>query len=91
MEAIFKPAKAFFKAEPIAIDNAVFKMHYRVTFLLLVTASLYVYSNMYKTSPILCTHGYLTDNFATKIEDQYCLTLTHHMAQPKKCILNTNG
>ena len=74
MEAIFKPAKAFFKAEPISIDNPVFKLHYRVTFFLLFTSSLYVYSNMYKSSPIMCSHGYLTDQFATKIEDQYCLT-----------------
>ena len=74
MEAIFQPARAFFKAKSISIDNAVFQLHYRVTFLLLVTASLYVYSNMYKTSPILCSHGYVTDQFATKIEDQYCLT-----------------
>ena len=78
MESILKPAKAFFKAEPISIDNAVFKLHYRVTFLVLVTASLYVYSNMYKTSPILCSHGYLTNNFATKIEDQFCLTHSTH-------------
>ena len=78
MEAIFKPAKVFFKAEPISIDNAVFKMHYRLTFLVLVTASLYITSRMYTTSSIMCSHGYLSDNFATKIEDQYCLTHYTH-------------
>ena len=78
MEAIFKPAKAFFKAKSISIDNAVFQLHYRVTFLLLVTASLFITSSMYKTSSILCSHGSLTDNFATKLEDQFCLTHSTH-------------
>ena len=74
MESLFKPAKAFFKAEQITIDNAVFKMHYRITMMLLVTASAFLTSKMFFTSSILCSHGQGLDHFASKIEDQYCFT-----------------
>ena len=42
------------------------------------TASLFITSSMYTTSQIMCSHGYLSDYFATKIENQYCLTHSTH-------------
>ena len=74
MESIFQPAKALFKARQITIDNAVFQMHYRLTMLMLVTASAFLTSKIFFTSSILCSHGQGLDHFASKIEDQFCFT-----------------
>ena len=74
MESLFTPAKAFFKARQITIDNLVFQMHYRLTMMILVTASAFLTSKMFFTSSILCSHGNSLDQFASKIEDQYCFT-----------------
>jgi hypothetical protein len=50
----FGQVKSLIKLEEICIDNNVFRLHYKVTVVLLVVASLLVTSRQYIGDPIDC-------------------------------------
>ena len=73
MESIFRQVKkAFLRRSDVSIDSVVAKMHYRVTFLTLLTASLFISSKMFSNDTIMCTQNRMPQPFV----DQYCLTTT---------------
>ena len=51
---VFTPVKGLIKLETICIDNNVFRLHYKATFIVLVVASLLVTSRQYIGDPIDC-------------------------------------
>lgn len=54
MESLFSSLKTFFNKPPTIIDNLVFRLHYRGTFIILVACSLMVTSKQYFGDPIDC-------------------------------------
>ena len=54
MFVVFTPVKGLIKLESICIDNNVFRLHYKATFIILVVASLLVTSRQYIGDPIDC-------------------------------------
>ena len=54
MFSIFSPVKELIKLDKVWIDNNVFRLHYKVTFIMLVTASLLVTSKQFFGDPIDC-------------------------------------
>jgi len=57
------------KWDSVSIDNIVFRLHYRVTFLILIAGSLLVTSKQYIGDPIDCMVG---DGKIGKVMDIYC-------------------
>ena len=51
---VFGSVKGLIKLETICIDNNVFRLHYKATFIILVVASLLVTSRQYIGDPIDC-------------------------------------
>ena len=51
---VFGDVKALFKFESFAIDNVVFRLHYKATFIILVVCSILVTSKTYIGDPIDC-------------------------------------
>ena len=51
---VFGDVKSLIKLESICIDNNVFRLHYKATFIILVLASLLVTSKQYIGDPIDC-------------------------------------
>ena len=51
---VFGSVKGLIKLESIAIDNNVFRLHYKATFIILVVSSLLVTSRQYIGDPIDC-------------------------------------
>ena len=51
---VFGDVKSLIKLESICIDNNVFRLHYKATFVILVLASLLVTSKQYIGDPIDC-------------------------------------
>lgn len=51
---VFGSVKGLIKLESICIDNNVFRLHYKATFIILVVASLLVTSRQYIGDPIDC-------------------------------------
>ena len=68
MLKFFVELKRFFKFDAVWIDNVIFRLHYKATVILLVTASLLVTSKQYFGDPIDC----LVDGVPAKIMDTYC-------------------
>ena len=54
MYSFFIPVKGYFKLDTIWIDNNVFRLHYKATFIILTTASLLVTGKQYIGDPIDC-------------------------------------
>lgn len=54
MYQVLSPVKDLIKLDAIWIDNNVFRLHYKVTAIILVTASLLVTSKQYIGDPIDC-------------------------------------
>lgn len=54
MHKLFSPIKDLIKLDDIWIDNNVFRLHYKITVIILVTASLLVTSMQYIGNPIEC-------------------------------------
>ncbi len=54
MYKTFSPVKDLIKLDAIRIDNNVFRLHYKATVIILVTASLLVTSKQYIGDPIDC-------------------------------------
>ena len=54
MYSVFTPVKDLIKFDAIWIDNSVFRLHYKATVIILVTASLLVTSKQYIGDPMDC-------------------------------------
>jgi len=65
---VFGCIKALVKLESICIDNNVFRLHYKVTVIILVTFSLLVNSRQYFGDPIDCT----SNKEIERVIDNYC-------------------
>ena len=68
MLGFFKSLKGFLKLDTIWIDNLVFRLHYKATIMVFVTASLMVTSKQYFGDPIDC----MVEGVPGKIMDTYC-------------------
>lgn len=68
---IFSSIKGLLKSQnKIQIDNIIFRLHYKVTFVLLMTFSLIVTSTQYVGDPIDC----IMDEIPSQVMDTYCWT-----------------
>ena len=65
---VFNGAKALFRPDPISIDNNTFKLHYKVTFTILVVCSMLVTSKQFMGDPIDCIVAEIPNN----VMDTYC-------------------
>jgi len=65
---VFTPVKGLIKLESICIDNNVFRLHYKATFIILVVASLLVTSRQYIGDPIDC----IVEEIPNNVMDTYC-------------------
>jgi len=65
---VFTPVKGLMKLETICIDNNVFRLHYKATFIILVVASLLVTSRQYIGDPIDC----IVEEIPNNVMDTYC-------------------
>ena len=59
---VFTPVKGLIKLDTIYIDNNVFRLHYKATFIVLVVASLLVTSRQYIGDPIDCIVDEIPNN-----------------------------
>jgi len=65
---VFGSVKGFIKLDSICIDNNVFRLHYKATFLVLIVASLLVTSKQYIGDPIDC----IVEEIPNNVMDTYC-------------------
>ena len=65
---VFGSVKGLIKLDTICIDNNVFRLHYKATFVILVTASLLVTSKQYIGDPIDC----IVEEIPRDVMDTYC-------------------
>merc|ERR1712004_154546 len=65
---VFGDVKSLVKLESICIDNNVFRLHYKATFVILVLASLLVTSKQYIGDPIDC----VVEEIPQNVMDTYC-------------------
>lgn len=65
---IFNSIRSFLKLDQVCIDNYIFKLHYKVTVLILVVSSLFVTSNQYIGDPIDC----IMNGVSSRMMDTYC-------------------
>ena len=63
---VFGSVKGLIKLETICIDNNVFRLHYKATFIILVVASLLVTSRQYIGDPIDCIVEEIPNNVSIK-------------------------
>lgn len=68
MFELFSSVKDFIKLDKICIDNNVFRLHYKASFVILVVFSLLVTSKQYIGDPIDC----IVDEIPQNIMDTYC-------------------
>lgn len=68
MADILRNLQKFLKLDEITIDNNIFKLHYKVTGVLLIACSLLVSERQYLGDPIDC----ITDNVPSDMMDTYC-------------------
>ena len=68
MIGFFSSLKDFLKFDHVWIDNNVFRLHYKATVIIFVTASLFVTSRQYIGDPIDC----MVDGVPGGIMDTYC-------------------
>ena len=54
MLSIFLPVKSYLVLDKINVDNAVFRLHYKVTFLILVCCSIILSARQYLDDTIAC-------------------------------------
>ncbi|XP_014204131.1 innexin inx2-like [Copidosoma floridanum] len=64
----FDPVKSLLTLDDVCIDNIVFKLHYKATFVLLMSFSILVSATQYFGDPINC----LADVIPPKIMNTYC-------------------
>jgi len=65
---IFGSVKGLIKLDEICIDNNIFRLHYKATFIVLVTCSLLVTSRQYIGDPIDC----IVEEIPQNVMDTYC-------------------
>lgn len=65
---IFGYVKSFVKLDNVCIDNNVFRLHYKATFIILLTASSLVTAKQYVGDPIDC----IVDEIPQGVMDTYC-------------------
>jgi hypothetical protein len=65
---VFGNVKGLIKISEICIDNNVFRLHYKATFIVLITASLLVTSKQYIGDPIDC----IVEEIPNGVMDTYC-------------------
>lgn len=68
MLQVFSSLRSLLKLDQICIDNTVFRLHYKVTVVILVTFSLIVTSRQYIGDPIDC----IVDDIPLNVMDTYC-------------------
>lgn len=68
MLELFKSVKKLTKLDEVTIDNLIFRLHYKATFILLVTSSILVTAKQYFGDPISC----VVDDIPQKVMDTYC-------------------
>ena len=68
MLSFFGGIKGFLKLDTVWIDNAVFRLHYKATVVIFVTATLFIGSKQYIGDPIDC----IVEGVDPKIMDTYC-------------------
>lgn len=68
MLGVFQSVRGLLKIDNVAIDNSVFRLHYKATVIILVVASLLVTSSQYIGDPIDC----MVDGVPQKLMDTYC-------------------
>jgi len=71
---VFRSVKPLLKLDKICIDNNIFRLHYKATFVILVTASLLVTSKQYIGDPIDC----IVDDIPGNVMDTYCWIHSTH-------------
>ena len=72
---VFTPVKGLIKLESICIDNNVFRLHYKATFIILVVASLLVTSRQYIGDPIDCIVEEIPNNVSIGIFENILFSL----------------
>jgi len=65
---LFGHVKGFIKLDKICIDNNVFRLHYKATFVILITASALVTAKQYIGDPIDC----IVEEIPQGVMDTYC-------------------
>merc|ERR1711936_1184682 len=65
---VFGSVKGLIKLDEICIDNTIFRLHYKATFVILVTASLLVTAKQYIGDPIDC----IVEEIPRDVMDTYC-------------------
>lgn len=65
---IFNSIRHFLKPNSFNINNKIFRLHYKVTFILLIAFSMLVTANRYIDDPIDC----ITDEIPSRLMDTYC-------------------
>ncbi|XP_066978033.1 innexin inx2-like [Macrobrachium rosenbergii] len=68
MHDVFKKVQGLLHIDAIIIDNIIFRFHYRVTMVVLITFSLLITSRQYFGDPIDC----IVDGIDSKLIDVYC-------------------
>ena len=68
MLGVLDSVKSFVKLDSVCIDNNVFRLHYKLTFAILVTASLLVTARQYVGDPIDC----IVVEIPNSVMDTYC-------------------
>ena len=65
---VFGSVKGLLKLDSVSIDNNVFRLHYKVTVIILIAFSLIVTSRQYIGDPIDC----IVDEIPPDVMDTYC-------------------
>lgn len=65
---IFNSIKSFLKLDRVCTDNLIFRLHYKVTVIILIVSSLFVTSHQYFGDPIDC----VMQDIPSKVVDTYC-------------------
>lgn len=66
---LFSSVKSLIKLDEVSIDNAIFRLHYKATFILLITGSILVTAKQYFGEPISCI---VAAEIPQKVMDTYC-------------------
>ena len=66
---VFGSVKGLVKLDTICIDNNVFRLHYKATFIILIVASLLVTSRQYIGDPIDCIVEEIPNNVIIKCSE----------------------
>lgn len=68
MLELFKSLTRLTKVDRVSVDNVVFRLHYKVTFLLFVSCSILVTAKQFFGEPIAC----IVDEIPKEVMNSYC-------------------